>query len=187
MLTINSRPDYPLLLPKETFQALASCWIQMALGVYLIRACDLSPSFCPIPDIGLDRLAPPSPPASGSGLGRMVPQPDPLILSGLPLTHDDFHTHRVPLPPPHVVSFIDRPHLVSAGNLCSPYANNVHENDTAQSRPDYRIVPRSGFVTSARSQAGRSATYGTLTSINIEAVAATLSGSLLIYGHHGWE
>ena len=77
------------------------------LGVYLTRACGIVPSFCPIPDIGL---------------GGLIPQPDPSILSVLPLTHDDFRTHRAPLPPPHKGGSIDLSHLVSAGNPRSPYA-----------------------------------------------------------------
>ena len=54
------------------------------LGVYLIRACGFIPSFCPIPDIGLSGLAPPSPTTPGTNLGGLIHKPDPPILSRLP-------------------------------------------------------------------------------------------------------
>ena len=110
--------------------------------------------------------ASPSPTTRGSGLGGLIPQPDPPILGGLPLAHDDFRTRCALLPPPKMVGSIDRRHLVSAGNPRSSYALRAHENDTlpahtrhtqsrtailesnAPSRPDYRMTSRSGFAAS---------------------------------------
>ena len=59
------------------------------LGVYLTRACDLVPSFCPTPGIGLGGLAPLSHVTPSLALGGLIPQPDPPILGGLPLSRAD--------------------------------------------------------------------------------------------------
>ena len=65
------------------------------LGVYLIRACGLTTPSCPVPGVGLGGLAPsPDIPV----LGELAPPPDISVSGGLPLTQDDFRTHRAPLP-----------------------------------------------------------------------------------------
>ena len=64
------------------------------LSVYLIRACGYTTPSCPIPGIGLGGLTPPSDNKPGSGWN-----PSPTwVLGGLPLTKDDFRTHRAPMP-----------------------------------------------------------------------------------------
>lgn len=112
------------------------------LGVYLIRACGFIPSFCPTP---------------GYGFGGLIRQPDPPILSGLPLTYGDIRAHRTSLPPPHMVGSIGRLHLVSAGSPYIPCDISTYKNDTrppytrrTQSQtpphPGYRMVTHSGFA-----------------------------------------
>ena len=104
-----------------------------------------------------------------SDLGGLIPQPDPPTLSGLPLSHADFRAHHAPLPPPHMVGSIDRPHMISAGNPHPPNAIRTLENNgrplsTRRTRsqsailagttplcPDYRLAARSGFTASVAS------------------------------------
>ena len=57
------------------------------LGVYLIRACGYNSPSCPIPGVGLGGLIPPS------NIGTAWHHPP-----GLPLTQNDFRTHRAPMP-----------------------------------------------------------------------------------------
>ena len=64
------------------------------LGVYLICACGYTTSFRPIPGVGLG--APTSPSQNNPGTCRnpfLTP-----VLGGLPLTKDNFRTHRAPMP-----------------------------------------------------------------------------------------
>ena len=64
------------------------------LGVYLIRACSYTSPSCPIPGVGLGGLTPPS----DNNLGTAWHHSPTLVLGGLPLTQDDFRTHRAPMP-----------------------------------------------------------------------------------------
>ena len=150
------------------------------LGVYLIRACGLVPSFCPIPAIGLGGLAPSShntpslalgglAPSSRNApslaLGGLVPQPDAPILGGLPLSHDDFRAHNAPLPPAHMVGSIDRKTRASTRTAHTvPTLENARLPPTRRtrsqtallagltpSRPDYRQAAYSGFAAFAAS------------------------------------
>ena len=64
------------------------------LGVYLIRVCGYNTPSCPIPGVGLCRLTPLS-----YNKPDTCPNPFPTpILDGLPLTKDDFRTHRASMP-----------------------------------------------------------------------------------------
>ena len=64
------------------------------LGVYLIRVCGYTTPSCPIPSVGLGGLTLPSDDNLGTGWN-----PSPTWVSGgLPLTKDDFRTHRAPFP-----------------------------------------------------------------------------------------
>ena len=68
------------------------------LGVYLIRACGYTTPSCPIPGVGLGGLTPPF--DDNLGTGR---NPSPTRVSGrLPLTEDNFRTHRAPMPLRHM-------------------------------------------------------------------------------------
>ena len=64
------------------------------LGVYLMRACSYTSPSCPIPGVGLGGLTPPS----DNNLGTAWHHSPTLVLDGLPLTQDDFRTHRTPMP-----------------------------------------------------------------------------------------
>lgn len=92
-------------------------------GVYFIRALDLVPSPCPITGICLGELGSPVPTSTTSGLDERIPQLDPLILGGIPLTHDDFGRHRAPFLLPHMIGFIDLPYLMFAKNPRPPSEN----------------------------------------------------------------
>ena len=79
------------------------------LGVYLIRACGLTTPFYPVPGVGLGGLAPSLYYTPDAVLGGLAPPPDTPVLGGLPLTKDDFRTHRAPTPPTHMTARPRRP------------------------------------------------------------------------------
>lgn len=110
------------------------------LGVYFIRACGFKPIYFRILAISLGGQPPLSPSIQEPGSSRLIPQPDPPIMGWLLLTHDDFNIHLAPLPTPHMVGSIDRPHLISGGDQCSPYVIRAHDKDT---RPPYTRRTRS--------------------------------------------
>ena len=64
------------------------------LGVYLIRACGYTTPSCPIPGVGLGGLTPPSDNNLVTGWNPSLTW----VSGGLPLTKDDFRTHRAPMP-----------------------------------------------------------------------------------------
>ena len=66
------------------------------LGVhwYLIRACGYTTPSCPISGVGLGGLTPSSHNNPGTGRNPFLTP----VLGGLPLTKDDFRTHRAPMP-----------------------------------------------------------------------------------------
>ena len=125
------------------------------LGVYLIRACGFTTLACPVPGVGLGVLTP-SP----------CHAPD-AVLGGLPLTPDDFRTHRAPMPPTHMTV---RPRRSSATLPKAPlatYAISAPDDaprptrrtrsqtaildGNAPSRSNYRTAAHSGFPASAAS------------------------------------
>ena len=137
------------------------------LGVYLIRACVFTTPSSFVPGIGLGGLTPSPYHAHDAILGGLTPPPDPPVLGGLPLTLDDFRTHRAPMPPTLTTA---RPRRASATLPPTPLATYAISapNDTprptrrtrnqtatldgnAPSRPDYRTAARSGFAASAAS------------------------------------
>ena len=137
------------------------------LGVYLIRACGFITRSCPVPDVGLGELAPSPYHTPGAGLGGLVPPPNTPVLGGLPLTKDDFRTHRAPMPSTHMTARPRRPYATSPK---APYTNHaISPRDDAPrstrrtrsqiaildgntpSRPDYRTAAHSGFAASAAS------------------------------------
>ena len=112
----------------------------------------LTPSPCHAPDTVLGGLAPP---------------PDSPVLVGLPLTLDDFRTHRAPMPPTHMTA---HPRSSSATLPQTPFATYTISapddatrptrrtrsqtailDGNAPSRPDYRTAAHSGFAASAAS------------------------------------
>ena len=137
------------------------------LGVYLIRACGFTTPACPVPGIGLGGLAPSPYHAPDAVLGGLTPPPDSAVLGGLPLTLDDFRTHRASIPPTHMTA---RPRRSSATLPQTPFATDTISapdcaprptrrtrsqtailDGNAPSRPDYRTAAHSGFAASAAS------------------------------------
>ena len=135
------------------------------LGVYLIRACGFTTPTCPVPGVGLGGLTPSPCHALEAVLGGLTPPPDFPALGGLPLTLDDFCTHRAPMPPTHMTV---RPRRSSTTLPQTPFATYAIStpNDaprptrrtrsqtaildgSAPSRPDYRTAAHSGFAASA--------------------------------------
>ena len=137
------------------------------LGVYLIRTCGFTTHDCRVPGVGLGGLAPSPCHAPDAALGGLTPSPDSPVLSGLPLTLDDFRTHRAPMPPTHMTA---RPRRSSATLPQTPFATYaISAPDDAPrptrrtrsqtaildgntpSHPDYRTAAHSGFAASAAS------------------------------------
>ena len=120
------------------------------LGVYLIRACGLTTPSCPVP---------------GVGLGGLVPSPDIPVLGGLPLTSDDFRTHRAPIPSSSATIRPRRPRATFPQAPYTTYAINARDDaprptrrprsqtaildGNTPSHPDYRTAAHSGFAASA--------------------------------------
>ena len=92
------------------------------LSVYLIHACGFTTPACPVPGAGLGGLTPSPCHAPDAVLGGLTPPPDYPVLGGLPLTIDDFRTHRALMPPTHM---------------------------TARPRRSYAIPPKAPFTTYA--------------------------------------
>ena len=134
------------------------------LGVYLTRACGFTTPACPVPRVDLSGLTPSPCYALDAVLGGLTPPPDSPVLGGLPLTLDDFRTHRAPMPPTHMTA---RPHRSSATLLKAPFATYAISatddasqptrrtrsqtailDGNAPSRPDYRTAAHSGFAAS---------------------------------------
>ena len=133
------------------------------IGVCLIRACGYTTPSCPIPGVGLGGLTPPS--HNNLGTGRN-PFPTP-VLGGLPLTKDDFRTHRAPMSPRRMAGpTID----TSVTPTNEPYLSDAIDDQLETSRPnragrtrsrtailtgntplrsDYHRAACSGFATSA--------------------------------------
>ena len=119
----------------------------------------------PIPGVGLGGLTPSPYHAPDAVLGRLTPPPHSPVLGGLPLTLDDFRTHRTPMPPTHMTA---RPRRSSATLPQMPFATYAISapddaprptrrtrsqtailDGNAPSRPDYRTAAHSGFAASA--------------------------------------
>ena len=89
------------------------------------------------------------------------------VLGRLPLTNDDFWTHRAPIPAPYMIGPTTRPFAAPTGELCLSYAFFARYDTTrppcarrtrsqttvltgnVPSCSDYRTVARSGFTASA--------------------------------------
>ena len=105
------------------------------LGVYLIRACLFTTHTCPVPGVGLGGLTPSPCHAPDAVLGGLTPPPDSPVLGGLPLTPDDFRTHRAPMPPTHITS---RPRRSSATLPQTPFATYAISAPNDAPRPTRR-------------------------------------------------
>ena len=130
------------------------------LGVYLIRACGYTTPSCPIPGVGLGG---PTPSFHDNPGTSWDPFPTP-ILGGLPLTKDDFRTHRAPMPlrrmtGPTTGTFVTPTDEPFASYAIDDQLETSRSNRTGRTRspmatltgntplrPDYRIAARSGFT-----------------------------------------
>ena len=132
------------------------------LGVYLIRACGYTTASCPTPGVGLGGL---TTPFYGPNTGQNS-SPTP-VLGGLPLTKDDFRTHRAPMPLNRMVgptasrpaiptdipwlSYAINDHIEATRSDCARHTRSRTATLTENTplRPDYRMTDRSGFAASA--------------------------------------
>ena len=80
-------------------------------------------SFFPIPGIGLGGLVPSPNPIIGTGPKSFLPSPT-LVLDGLPLTNDEFRTHRLPMPKLHMTGHTTRPFVAPTEEPRLSYAIN---------------------------------------------------------------
>ena len=133
------------------------------LGIYLIRACGYTTSSCPIPGVSLGEPTPSS--HNNQGIGQdlfLTP-----VLRGLPLTKDDFRTHRAPMPLRRMTGPTTGTFVTPTDKPCPSYVTD-DQLETSRSnragrtrsrtpiltgntplRPDYRKAARSGFTASA--------------------------------------
>ena len=105
------------------------------LSVYTIRACGSTTPACPVPGVGLGGLTPLPCHTPDAVLGWLTPPPDSPVLGGLPLTLDDFRTHRAPMPPTHMTV---RPRRSSATRPKAPFATYAISAPDDAPRPTRR-------------------------------------------------
>ena len=112
----NANADFLSRLPLPPFEEDISGASTLTgpddLGVYLNRACGFTTRDCPVPGVGLGGLTPSPCLAPNAVLGGLTPPPDSPVLGGLPLTIDDFRTHRAPMPPTHMTARPRRPYAI---------------------------------------------------------------------------
>ena len=167
----NANADFLSRLPlppiKENISGASALTDPDDLGVYLIRACGFITPACPVPGVGLGGLAPSPCHAPEAVLGGLTPPPDSPVLGGLPLTIDDFRTHRAPMPPTHMTARPRRPYAIPPKAPFTTYAISALDDaprptrrtrsqtaildGNTPSRPDYRTAAHSGFAASAAS------------------------------------
>ena len=167
----NANADFlsPLPLPpiEEDISGAFALTDPDDLGVYLIRACGFITPSCPVPGGGLGGLAPSPYHTPGAGLGGLVPPPDTPVLGGLPLTNNDFRTHRAPMPSTHMTARLRRPYATPPKAPYTTYAISARDDaprptrrtqsqtaildGNASSRLDYRTAAQSEFAASAAS------------------------------------
>ena len=92
------------------------------LAVYPIVCGYITPS-CSIPGVDLGGLVLLSYPTPGAGLGGLAPLPVNPVLARLPLTNDDFRTHRAPMPTLYMISLTTRPYAAHAKESRSSYVS----------------------------------------------------------------
>ena len=165
----NANADFlsrlPLLPIAEDISGAFALTETDDLGVYLIRAYGFTTPACPVPGVGLGGLTPSPCRDHDAILSGLTPPPDTPVLGGLPLTSDDFRTHRAPMPPTHTTARLRRSsatlpqtpfvtYAISAPNDAPrptrlPRSQTATFDGNAPSRPDYRTAARSGFAASA--------------------------------------
>ena len=133
------------------------------LGVYLIRACGYTTPFFSIPGVGLGGLTPPSHKNPGTCRNPFLTP----VLGRLPLTKDDFRTHRAPMPLRRMIGPTTRSLVTPTDGPYLSYAiddqleisrpNRVGRTRSRTAiltgntplRPDYHRAARSGFAASS--------------------------------------
>ena len=135
--------------------------------------------------MGLGGLTPSPCHAPNAALGGLTSPPGSPVLGGLPLTIDDFLSHRAPMPPTHMTARPRRPYATPPKAPFTTYDISALDDvlrstrrtrgqtaildGNAPSRPDYRTAAHSGFAASAApplrtSPPPRSARLGSTTS-----------------------
>ena len=167
----NANADFLSRLPlppiEEDISGASALTDPDDLGVYLIHACGFTTPACPVPGVGLGGLIPSLYHTPDAVLGRLAPPPDTPVLGGLPLTNDDFRTHRSPTPPMHTTARSRRPFETPLNAPLTTYAISANDDaprptrrtrsqtaildGNAPSRPNYRTATHSGFAASAAS------------------------------------
>ena len=167
----NANADFLSRLPlppiEEDISGTSTLTDPDDLGVYLIHACGFTAPTFPVPGVDLGGLALSPYHTPDAVLGGLAPPPDTPVLGGLPLTKDDFRTHRAPTPPTHMTARPRRPYTIPLKASLTTYAISVHDDaprstrrtrsqtaildGNAPSRPDYRTAAHSGIATSAAS------------------------------------
>ena len=163
----NVKADFfsrlPIPLTTEDISGSSALTDPDDLRVYLIRACGYTTPFYPILGVDLGGLTPSSFNSPGTAQNPFLTP----VLGGLPLTKDDFRTHRAPVPlrsmtGPTTSSFAtltDEPWLSYAidDHHESFWSNSAGHTRTRTAtltgntplRPDYHMAARSGFAASA--------------------------------------
>ena len=164
----NANADFLSRLPlppiEEDISGASALTDPDDLGVYLIRACGFTTLSCPVPGVGLGGLAPSPYYTPDAVLGGLAPPPDTPVLGELPLTKDEFRTHRAPTPPTHMTARPRHPYATPPKATFTTYAISAHDDaprstrrkrsqtaildGNAPSRPDYRTAAHSGFAAS---------------------------------------
>ena len=179
----NANADFLSRLPfppiKEDVSSASAMTDPDDLGVYPIRACGFTTPSCLVPGVGLGALAPSpchtpdailgglTPPPDTPVLVGLTPPPDTPVLGGLPLTKDDFRTHRASMPPMPMTARLRRFYATPPKAPFITYAISTHDDaprstrrtrsqtaifdGNASSRPDYGTAAHSGFTASAAS------------------------------------
>ena len=163
----NANADFlsrlPILPTAEDISGSSALTDPDDLGVYLIRAYGYTTPSCPIPGVGLSGLTLPSQNNPGTGWNTSLTP----VLSGLPLTKDDFRTHRAPMPLRRMPSPTTGTSVTPTNGPYLSYAiddqletfrpnragrtrsRTVILTGNTPLRPDYHRAARSGFAASA--------------------------------------
>ena len=177
----NANADFLSRLPlppiEEDISGASALTDPDDLGVYLIRACGFITLSCPVPGGGLGALTPSPYHTPSASLGGLVPPPDTPVLGGLPLTNNDFRTHRAPMPSTHMTARPRRPYVTPPKAPYTDYAISARDDapgphDAHEAKPRswtamphrVRTIARPPTVGSPRPPRPRSARLGSTTS-----------------------
>ena len=141
-------------------------------------------SFFPIPGVGLGGLVSSTNPIIGTGPKSFFFSPT-LVLDGLPLTNDEFRTHRLPMPKLHMTGHTTRPFAAPTEEPRLSYAI-YDQHDTSRSncarhtqRQAVILAACSGFATSAAPAPPSKAPFH-----SSPPTRSTFLGSAILLGRH---